>query len=217
MPPALERALLAAAADVPQPLSCMPERVPLLSLRDTLLSVDAVAPVSVTRARSRVAVERALGSDRWLGLFCEIGADPELPGESELHRVGTLAFVSAAIPHGADYWLVVRGHAWLRLLGVESGAAYAVARVDRFVVREESSVEVTRLEQALRSRVRAFAQTLPDPEPVLDQVARMSALELADATIANLGCDLAEKARYVSESSLLARLEQVIALTERSF
>jgi hypothetical protein len=44
----------------------------------------------------------------------------------------------------------------------------------------------------------------------------MSALELADATIANLPCSVEEKARYAKEPSLTARLEYVIALCDRA-
>ena len=215
-PPAVERALLAAAADAPKPPARIPDRVPLVPLRNALLAAGAVAPLSLARPASRAAADHALASDRLLGVFSQIDAANEAPGESDLHRVGALAFVSATVPHEAGLWLVVRAIGWVRLVSIETSTPYLVARVEPFVVTEQGGPEVARLELALRERVRAFAATMPDPESVLAQTERMSALELADATVANLTCDVADKARYVSESSLLARLEQVLALADRA-
>lgn len=217
LPPAVEQALLAAAVDIVKPPDRIPDRLPLVPLGDAWLSVGTVAPLQLVRPLARAAAEHAWAGDRWLSVFSRIGAESEAPRESELHRVGTLVSVSAAVSHATGLWLVVRALAWVRLVGIEAGARYEVAHVEPFAVREEGGSEVAPLELVLRARVRAFAATLPDPEPVLAQTARMSALELSDATIANLAGDVAEQARYMSESSLVARLKFVIALLDRAF
>ena len=216
LPAAVEQALLAEASAAPKPVKKAPERLPLVPLRNSLLSVGAVAPLDLARPTSRAAVERAGAGDRLVAVFSQRDEANEAPEEADFHRVGTLAFVSAAVPHDGGLWVVVRALAWLRLVGLEAAGSHRLALVEPFTVREEAGPEVARLEQALRARVRAFAATLPDPEPVLAQTERLSALELADVTVANLTCTVADKARYVSETSLVKRLEQVIALTDRA-
>jgi hypothetical protein len=51
---------------------------------------------------------------------------------------------------------------------------------------------------------------------LLRRIERMNTLELADATIANLACSVQEKARYASEPRLVARLEYLLELANRS-
>lgn len=109
-------------------------------------------------------------------------------------------------------WIVVRAEAWAQLDLVEPAGLYTRAKLARFVVEESGQEDIGALEQTLRERVRSFAEKLPGGDEILALSERMTALELADATIANLPCSVQEKATYASETSLSARLRQVIAL-----
>jgi ATP-dependent Lon protease len=212
--PGLEQALLAAAADSRQAPVPIPERVPLVPLRNALLWPGAVAPLEVARVPARAAVQHALASNRLLALFARIDAAEDAPAECDLHRVGVLSWVSNSIDYGTGLYVVVRALAWVQLTSLEAGEPYSVGRLERFVVRDDGGEELAEVEQAVRARSQAFAASLPDAESALARSARMSALELADAAIAASDCEVAAKARYTRECSLLSRLKLMLILTE---
>lgn len=196
----------------------LPSTLPLLPLRNAVLTVGAVAPLNVGRPGTMAAVETARdGGGNLLAVFWQKDAANEDPAEADLHPVGCAArLLSSIATPDRGLWIVVRAIRWIRLEAIERRAPYLVARVATFTVSEERSPEITRIEQELRERVRAFASTLPDPDRILRRLDSMTALQLADATIANLVCSVQDKARYASEPDLLARLEYVLALCDRA-
>jgi ATP-dependent Lon protease len=213
LPPGIEQALLAAAADSRQAPAQVPDRAPLLRLRNALLWPGTVAPLEFARLSPRAAVQHALASDRLLALFPRIDPADDAAAERERHRVGALGWVSNVIDCGTGSWAVVRALAWVQLASAELGDPYSAVRLEAFVVRNEGGEDLAEVERTVRARSQAFAASLPDPETALARMARMSALELADASIASSTCDIARQARYVSESNLLARLKLMLALT----
>jgi Lon protease-like protein len=216
LPDEVMRILLAAASEERTGAPALVSPVPLLPLRNAVLAVGAVAPLSIGRKSSTAGVEAALGGGGLLGVFSQRDETNEAPIETELHPVGCLARLLGAVPHGAGLWIVVRAVTWIKLEAIEHHEPYVLARVSHFTVQDQPSAVVKQLEQALRQRLRMFAAKLPAPEYILRQTDRMNALELADIAIANLRCSVEEKARYAEEPSLRARLEYVLALLDRA-
>lgn len=215
LPGEVQQALLAASSEEPPRGVHVTPSIPLLPLRNALLVPGAVAPLNIARAASIAAVEAAHNGAKMLAVFAQTDAANEAPTADALHPVGCAArLVSVVSTPDGGTWVVVRGTEWIRLKAIEQEQPYPVARVSRFVVQEETTEEVTRLEQALRDRVRALAAQMPDPTFLLRRIERMSALELVDAAVANLPSSVAEKARYASEPSLIARLKSAIALCD---
>jgi ATP-dependent Lon protease len=212
-PLGLEPALLAAAADHPEAMVGIPEQVPVVPLRNALLWPGHVAALDSTRVASQVAVEQALAADRLLALFAQIDATQDAPKENDLHRVGALGRIATTIREGSELWVVVSGLSWVRLVSWEAAAAFNTGRIEPFIVHGEGGEELVPWEEILRANARKFAATLPDSEPALARVSRMSALELADASVLGSSPDFENEARYVSESSLLARLKLASGLT----
>jgi Lon protease-like protein len=208
--------LLEAASDEQPAHAVVESRVPLLPLRNALLAVGATAPLSIGRQASIAAVEAARSGSSVLAVFSQKDDTNETPLANDLHRVGCLARLVGVVPANGGLWIVVRALAWIELESIEQTEPFALARVSRFRVQDQAGADVKRLEQSLRSRLRAFAARLPAPEFVLRLTERMNALELADAAIANLRCTVDEKARYASEPDLRARLEYVLNLIDRA-
>src|SRR5688572_2671350 len=203
------------ASAAPIPTVALPAELPLVPLRDTVLTVGAVAPIRIGRASSAAAVDAAERGPRLLALFGQKNLADEAPAAAELHTVGCVAALHERLPAEQGCWIVVRALQWSRLLEVRSEGAFTRARVERFQVREHTSAETPQLEQRLRERVRAFLTTLPDPGPLRELTERMSALELADATVAHTRCSVAAKAEYAAQAELDARLRQALTLLEQ--
>lgn len=208
LPDKVQQALLATTADARvEPLS-IPTLLPLLPLRNALLAVRSVSPLAVGRESSLAALGVA-GEDGLLAVFSQKDASHIAPTESDLHPVGCAVRVKATVPYEQGVWVVVQGLAWIRLEAIEAGPSCAMARVSPFAIHEDSAPA---RETLLRERLRVLVGGLPDGERMLALTDRMSALELADVTIANLPCSIDDKARYAAEPSLEKRLDVLLGL-----
>ena len=84
------------------------ERLPVLPLRDVVISPYMVMPLLVGRAASLAAVEAALAGDRWIFLVAQRTADTQDPAAADLFRVGVAGRVLqvARLPNGTTKVLV---------------------------------------------------------------------------------------------------------------
>lgn len=220
LPGEVQAALLAAATEEQPKEAPLASPLPLLPLRGAVLAVGAVAPLNVGRAASLAAVEAARRGGGVLAVFSQKNEMHEAPSEADLHPVGCAARLVSVLSSDRGTWIVVRATQWIRLEAIEQTEPCGMARVAPFNVEGEDSAEAKQLVGALRDRlrerVRAMIAAMPDPEQLHRMTERMSARELADATIANLPCSVEDKARYASEPSLVARLEYLLALFDRA-
>ncbi|GAO29255.1 LON peptidase substrate-binding domain-containing protein [Geofilum rubicundum] len=71
----------------------MPEDLPLLPLRNTVLFPGVIVPISVGRERSLKLVKDVQRNKGFLGAVAQIDAAMEEPGTKDLYKVGTIARV----------------------------------------------------------------------------------------------------------------------------
>jgi Lon protease-like protein len=212
IPPEVTAAIASAALRTGERAS-LEAPLPVVAVRNALLTAGSVAPFNIGRPASIAAIEAAQRGAGTLAIFSQTDAANEAPADGDLHGVGCAAKVLAFVrtsAHGS--WLVVRALEWIRMESLEQRAPFLVARVAPFAVVEEQGPEVERLHGLLRARVRELAAAMPNAEVLLRIIEPMSALELADATVANLPYGVAEKARYAAEPSLRARLSYLLGL-----
>lgn len=217
-PPAeVQQALLEASSLELQPLT-LPAELPVVPLRNTLLAVGAAAPIMIGRPSSMAALDAARQSNGRIALFGQREELDEAPRAAGLHPVGCVAAVLARFPVAGEQmsWLVVKALQWVTLAELTSEQPYLRARVERFEIEERSSDETRQLEQELRQRVRSVITTLPDGERLQKLTDGMSALQLADASIANLTCSVEARATYAAQRDLESRLRHVIALLSQN-
>ncbi len=204
-PEILEAARL--AATMREAVPPIADRLPLLAIRNAVLTRGAVAPFNIGRPGSRAAVAAAQQADGILGVFAQ--KDPADEEGRDLHPVGCAArLVTTVETRDRGTWVVVRGVAWVSLRSIEAG----FARVTPFVVREDADAEVARMDRKLRAKIDVFAKALPGGEQLARMTAGMSTSELVDVTLANLPCSVAEKAACAAEPTLSSRLARLLAL-----
>jgi hypothetical protein len=107
------------------------------------------------------------------------------------------------IPRENGASIVVGGVHWIRLLALDGEGA----RIEPFAIDQDGEARV----DELRSIVRNAVKSLPHPEPMLRRIEAMSALELADATVANAPGTVDAKAAYAAEPRLSARIDRALA------
>src|SRR5215475_547775 len=80
----------------------LPETLPILPVRDTVLFSGAVLPLTVGRESSLALVNSLAGDEKLLGVVAQLDPRIEDPAAADLHKVGTLAKVHKTVkmPNG---------------------------------------------------------------------------------------------------------------------
>jgi ATP-dependent Lon protease len=80
----------------------LPETLPILPVRDTVLFPGAVLPLTVGRESSLALVNSLTGEEKLLGVVAQLDPRIEDPAAADLHKVGTLAKVHKTVkmPNG---------------------------------------------------------------------------------------------------------------------
>src|SRR3974390_3475850 len=80
----------------------LPETLPILPVRDTVLFPGAVLPLTVGRESSLALVNSLTGDEKLLGVVAQLDPRIEDPAAADLHKVGTLAKVHKTVkmPNG---------------------------------------------------------------------------------------------------------------------
>src|SRR5687767_6971557 len=106
-----------ASTTAENPLPPLPDVLPVLPLRGTVVFPLTIAPVLVGQARSVQLVEQTLRGDKLVALVMQKDAGRPAEQLDELHRAGTLARIQQAIrSNDGTYRLVLQGLERLRLL-----------------------------------------------------------------------------------------------------
>jgi ATP-dependent Lon protease len=80
----------------------VPEILPILPVRDTVLFPGAVLPLTVGRESSLALVNSLQGDEKYLGVVAQLDPRVEDPAAADLHKLGTLAKVHKTVkmPNG---------------------------------------------------------------------------------------------------------------------
>ncbi|MCJ7449398.1 MAG: endopeptidase La [Bacteroidales bacterium] len=108
----------------------VPETIPVLSLRNTVLFPGVVLPISIARPRSIQLIKDAYRSDKIVGTVAQKDPDMENPGFSDLHSVGTIGQIVRLLemPDGSTT-AIIQGRKRMVLNEMVSDNPYFIARV----------------------------------------------------------------------------------------
>jgi len=195
-----------------------PDTLPVVAVRNALMSPYALAPFAIGRASSLAALDRAVEKNPELvALFAQREEKVEDPRAEDLHTTGCLAIVRKLVP-AADgtAWVVLEGVRWVTLLELTTWSPFLVARVAATEIDEGDAAEVDTLEGELRDAARRLAETLPQRDQAVAMIGAIAdAGRLSDLVMANLPCTVAEKAEYAAEPVLATRLRNVVGYLRR--
>ncbi|MBI3076437.1 MAG: endopeptidase La [Deltaproteobacteria bacterium] len=196
----------------------IPEELPILPLRDTVLYPDQVLPLMVGRERSIKLVDAVLGGDKLLGVVTQRDPEKEEPRVDELHPVGTAAVIlkMVRVPDGSQR-IIVQGLSRIRLEGFTAHDPYYRARVVPIPEEAAKDLEVEALLTNLRTlfqRLVELSSNLPSELAVL--AANVSEPgRLADLIASNLTLPTAARQEILETFDARARLNKVNVLLNR--
>src|SRR5689334_15133205 len=142
----------------------MPDELPILPLRDTVLFPNSFMPLAVARESSVKLIDEAIAGAKVIGVFTQKDPSQEDPGEADLHQVGTLTHIHKMfkLPDGS-LRLIVQGLARIRLSRMLVTKPYLRAEVTPVteVLRESDALEIDALERNIRANFGQVVQLSP--------------------------------------------------------
>jgi len=196
----------------------IPEEIPILPVRDTVVFPRTIAPLSVGKPRSVQLINDALEGNKIIGLSA-IRSEVEDPTPDDIYEYGSAAGIAKMLraPDGTMR-LIVQGLQRLRLLDYTQTEPYYKARVE--VIPEIIPVEDIELEGVVRhvlslfERVVNLAPYLPDDLLVFANSVRNPG-HLADIIASTLNLKLPERQELLRLNDVGKRLRRLTELLNR--
>jgi ATP-dependent Lon protease len=190
----------------------VPDVLPILPLRGTVLLPQAVLPLGAGRPSSIRLIEEAVQSGRLVGAVMQRDPQQEAPGLDGLHPVGTVTVIHKVVKQAdGSLRLIVQGLGRFRLVDVIEREPFLRARVE--AIEEPTPVSDLELEALVRSvrslfeKVVSLSPALPDEliNVVVSTEAPGGLADLIAATLPTLANDL--KQQLLETVDVRARLQ----------
>ena len=109
----------------------VPDVLPILPVRDTVLFPGAVLPLTVGRESSLALVNALMGDEKLLGVVAQLDPRVEDPAAADLHKIGTLAKVHKTVkmPNG-NVVIFLEGLQRVQVVDLISLRPYLRARIE---------------------------------------------------------------------------------------
>ncbi len=192
----------------------LPDELPVLPLKNTVLFPYLLSPLLVNTPRSQRLVDDVLVQPARLMLCTAVRGPIEgSPGPDDVYPVGTVLRVVKMLKFPDDsYRLLVQGVARASIESFSADEPYLKARVRRIdETGDAESVEVTAL---VRNVSQQFATLVSESPRLSDELQVLAAnledpSKLADLVASNLDLDVPHKQAVLAEADIAARLKLV--------
>ena len=142
----------------------IPNELPILPLRDTVLFPNSFLPLAVARESSVRLIEEAIAGSKLVGVFTQKDASIEEPTQDDLHRVGTATHIHKMfkLPDGS-LRLIVQGLSRLKLDNVIAVRPYLRAKVSSAedLVRDLDRLEIDALQRNIKTNFQHVVSLSP--------------------------------------------------------
>ncbi|MBN2561478.1 MAG: endopeptidase La [Phycisphaerae bacterium] len=198
------------SSDAQKPV--IPELLPVLPIRDTVVFPGTVVPLTVGREKSKRLLSEVITGSKVLGVVAQRDARTEDPNLDDLYRVGTVVAILKLLDLAeGTQSIIVHG---LTRFGIEEFTQTEPYLIARAHPREDTFTETTELEALIATaksqaeRVITLTPGVPDEAlSVLANIDQPSAL--ADFLAANLSLELVKRQEFLETFDVPARLRKI--------
>jgi ATP-dependent Lon protease len=201
----------------------IPDVLPVLPLKDTVIFPYIILPLSVGRDKSVLAVDRALAESRVIMLVAQRDGAIDNPGEGDLYGLGTAAVIMRMLklPDGRIR-ILVQGLARARVEHIGQTEPYLQAKIERIeeppaTTPVEASLEIEALVRSVKEsldRAVSLGKGI-SPEVMVIAANLDDAGRLADLAASNLELKLEEAQGILETVAPVERLKRVSELLAR--
>ncbi len=197
----------------------IPEDLPVLPLRNTVLFPGVVIPITVGRDKSIRAVTEAYKGNKLVGVLAQKDSNVEDPGVDDLVRVGTVAKVIKLIkmPDGGTT-VIIQGRKRFELLEITEQDPFFRGKIK---VLEETVIEDDQHFDATVSSIKDLAGQIIQLSPNIPTEASIILRNIENPSFlihfvsSNLNSDLFEKQQLLEMDDLKARSEMLLHLLQK--
>ncbi|UTW62552.1 endopeptidase La [bacterium SCSIO 12741] len=193
----------------------IPENLPILPLRNTVLFPGVVIPITVGRDKSISLVKDSYNKDKTIGVIAQKNQDEEDPGFSDLHSIGTVARIIKMLrmPDG-NTTIIIQGKRKFRLAELTQKEPYLRARVEDFpdIKPEKEDEEFN----ALVNSIKDLSLDIINKSPEIPTEATLAIKNIESSSFlinfvaSNMNADLDEKQSILEEQSLSNRAKRTL-------
>ncbi len=197
----------------------IPDSLPILPLRNTVLFPGVVLPITVGRDKSIKAVNDAYKLDKLIGVVAQKDANVEEPEPKDLCKIGTVARIVKLIkmPDGGTT-IIIQGKKRFELLEMTSEDPYFKASVqaladDEVPANEDFDAYVSSIKD-LATQIIQLSPNLPTEASIILKNIENPAF-LINFVSSNLNSDLTEKQALLEINDVHQRAERLIFILQR--
>ena len=204
-----------AAEEQEMSTSSIPETLPILALRNTVLFPGVVLPITVGRDASLKLVKDAFAADKLIGVVAQRSSDIEDPTSEDLYNVGTVATILKLIkmPDGSKS-IVIQGKRRFQITDYAQQEPYFRARVEPLSehIKEEEEIRLQALIRSVKElaiQIVAMSPNLPSEAAyAIDNID--SPAFLIHFIASNLQVEVEDKQALLETLSLVERASLVM-------
>jgi len=207
-----------AKAGDPQPVE-IPDTLPILPLRNSVLFPGAIIPIDVGRRKSVRLVEDAIAKERpVIGILTQKDARTEDPGSGDLYMVGCAARILKVIKLAKDnFSVILQGVSRFEVSGFDGAEPFLAAKVRSVPDPTSSDVELDALVMNLKDIAKRVVKLMPElPKEagaLVDSVTEAG--HLADLITSHLELEVGEKQDVLETFDLKTRTRKVLQFLSR--
>ena len=197
----------------------IPDELPILPLRNTVLFPGVVIPITVGRDKSIKAVNEAYKTDKLVGVLAQKDSNVEDPSIRDLVNVGTVARVIKLIkmPDGGTT-VIIQGKKRFELKEVIAEDPYFRARIG---LLEDAMLQNDQQFEATVSSIKDLAGQIIQLSPNIPTEASIILRNIENPSFlihfvsSNLNSDLFEKQQLLEMNDIKARSETLLHLLQK--
>ncbi len=157
----------------------IPDSLPVLPLRDTVLFPNSFMPLAVAREASVRLIDESMTGSRLIAVFTQRDATVEEPTETDLYEIGTATHIHKMfkLPDGS-LRLIVQGLSRVRLKRLTSLRPYLLAEVEEAaeINKPDDRLEI----DALQRNIKTSFQQIVSLSPLLSDDLQTLALNITE-------------------------------------
>jgi len=195
----------------------VPEILPILPLRNTVLFPGVVIPITVGRDKSIKLIKEAYKSDRIIGVVGQKDPEMEDPAFEDLNKVGTVALIMKMLnmPDGSTT-VIIQGKRRFTLESLETDTPYFRAKVLPFI-HNTTGIKESKFQELLASLKELAVQIIKQSPNIPSEAAfAIKNIDgpgfLVNFISSNLNIELDQKQKLLEIAGLSEQANEVLLL-----
>jgi ATP-dependent Lon protease len=181
----------------------IPDTIPILPLRETVVFPETVTPLAVGQERSVKLIDDVLHKDKLIGMATIKNPDVELAGPDDVHEIGTASLIHKMlkVPDGS-LRILVQGLKRIRIVEYVETEPYLVAKIEVL----DDNINITKEVEALSRNLQNVFTRIIGLVPYLPEELQMAVSNVDDPSAL---CYLIASAIKIKTEEKQALLEEI--------